>query len=52
MGSLKIEKAIHMTWYEKLLDTARDVAPTVVGGAASPIWWTGDDRVDSEEVVV
>jgi len=23
-----------MTWYEKLLDTARDVAPTVAGGAA------------------
>lgn len=23
-----------MTWYEKLLDSARDVAPTVAGGAA------------------
>lgn len=24
-----------MSWYEKLLDTAKDVAPTVAGGAAT-----------------
>lgn len=26
-----------MSWYEKLLDTAKDVAPTVVGGAATAL---------------
>jgi len=26
-----------MTWYEKLLDTAKDVAPTVAGGAATAL---------------
>ncbi len=25
------------TWYEKLLDTAKDVAPTVAGGAATAL---------------